>query len=83
MALIKINFNPLLLTGKGILYFSSMGISAIDAKKKRKNILTDTSPYGPRIFAPAHEYPHVIIAKTMIIENLNSFLAITFYLIII
>tara|TARA_B100000424_G_scaffold271236_1_gene273117 strand:+ start:2357 stop:2608 length:252 start_codon:yes stop_codon:yes gene_type:complete len=83
MALIKINFNPLLLTEKGILYFSSMGISAIDAKKKRKNILTDISPYRPRIFAPAHEYPHVIIAKTMIIENFNSSLAITFYLLII
>lgn len=60
-----------------------MGTRAIDAKKKRKNILTDTSPYGPRIFAPAHEYPHVIIAKTMIIVNFNSSLTDTFCLLII
>ena len=60
-----------------------MGTRAIDAKKKRKNILIDTSPYGPRIFAPAHEYPHVIIAKTMIIVNFNSSLTDTFCLLII
>ena len=60
-----------------------MGTRAIDAKKKRKNILIETSPYGPRIFAPAHEYPHVIIAKTMIIVNFNSSLTDTFCLLII
>ncbi len=83
MALIKINCNPLLLTANGILYFNRIGISAIDAKKKRKNIFIETSPYGPRIFAPAHEYPHVIIAKTMIIVNFNSSLITTFYQLII
>ena len=39
----------------GILYFISIGIRAIDAKKNRKNNLTETSPYGPRIFALVHE----------------------------
>ena len=70
----SINIAPFFWTLNGILYLISRGIRAIDAKENRKNNLTETSPYGPRIFALVQEYPQVTIASTIIIVNFNSFL---------